>query len=148
MGKSAGIRVYAEGTTVPTDQSRREIETYLEKRGATRIFFMSEPNQFVLGFVYEHLLIRFNVPVPAEGRGPSAASVAKIKRERMRAMLLSIKARFASIDSGISSFEREFMPNVVTPSGQTVAEWLQPQLRISLESGEMPKMLPFLGKDT
>jgi hypothetical protein len=140
---SERLRVYAQGTTVSTDQSRREIEKYLEKRGAARIFFMTEPNQFVLGFVYEHLLIRFNVPVPSEGREDTKA---KVRRERLRALLISIKARFASIDSGISSFEREFMPNVVTPSGQTVAEWLQPQLRISLERGDMPKMIPFLGE--
>jgi hypothetical protein len=134
-------RVYAQGTTVPVDKSRAEVERYLEKRGATRIFFMTEADQFVLGFVYEKLLIRFNVPVPTDGD-----TMAKVRRERMRALLLNIKARFAAIDSGISSFEREFMPHVVTPSGQTVAEWLQPQLRIAIDRGEMPKALPFLGE--
>jgi hypothetical protein len=139
------LKVYAEGTKVPVDQSRAEVEKFLTKRGAVRIFFMTEPDEFVLGFVYENLLIRFNVPIPADGR---ADTMGKVRRERMRALLISIKARFAAIDSGISSFEREFMPNVVTPGGQTVAEWLQPQLRVSMERGEMPKMLPFLGKQS
>lgn len=40
--------------------------------------------------------------------------------------------------NGISTIEREFMSDMLLPSGQTVGEWLGPQL----DEREMPSLLP------
>ena len=44
------------------------------------------------------------------------------RRQRMRAMLLVIRAKFESVESGVETFEQAFLANVVTSSGLTVYE--------------------------
>ena len=53
-----------------------------------------------------------------------------------------IKAKLEAIHQGISSIEREFLADTIMPDGQTVAEWVEPQLAKAYESGQMPKLLP------
>jgi hypothetical protein len=42
--------------------------------------------------------------------------------------VLSVKAKLAAIDAGISSIEREFLADIVTNDGRTVMERMVPVL--------------------
>ena len=46
--------------------------------------------------------------------------------------------------TGISTIEREFLSNIVLPDGQTVGEWMAPQLETAYTQGNMPALLPML----
>lgn len=64
------------------------------------------------------------------------------KRQRWRAMALIVKAKLEAIESGISTLEAEFLAHTVLPNGQTVGDWLQPQIEYVYRAQQMPPMLP------
>jgi len=79
-------------------------------------------------------------------RKPLAAETAHRRweqscRQRWRALALVIKAKLEAIDSGISTFEEEFMAHIMLPDGVTVGEKLVPGLTVLKETGDMPKLL-------
>jgi FkbM family methyltransferase len=63
-------------------------------------------------------------------------------RELWRALVLVVKARLESVESGIESFEQAFLPYIQLPDGQTAGEFLIPQVEAAYELGEMPSLLP------
>lgn len=67
------------------------------------------------------------------------------KRQAWRELLLIIKAKLVAVDAGVVEFATEFLPYVVLPGGQTVAEHLEPQLPTILTTGEIPSLLPLPG---
>lgn len=67
-------------------------------------------------------------------------------RQRWRALLLVVKAKLEAVESGISTFENEFLAHIVLPSGGTVAEWLVPQLQEAYAHKRMPPLLPGASK--
>ena len=44
-------------------------------------------------------------------------------------------------------FEREFFYDTVLPNGQTVGEYLAPQLEQAYQQGRLPSLLPSFEKD-
>ena len=62
-------------------------------------------------------------------------------RQRWRALSLCIKAKLEACESGITTFEEEFLAQLVLPGGVTVAEKIMP----SIMSGKMPKMNLLMG---
>jgi hypothetical protein len=67
-------------------------------------------------------------------------------KQRWRALALSIKAKLEAVESNIAMFEQEFLEYVVLPNGQTVGEFMRPQIQIAYRTGAMPKMLPGIGE--
>lgn len=65
-------------------------------------------------------------------------------RQRWRALLLVIKAKLEATECGISSFESEFMANIVLPDGTTAGDFMLPQIAEVYKNGTMPPMLPML----
>lgn len=65
-------------------------------------------------------------------------------RQRWRALALVIKAKLEAVETGIVSFEQEFLPHLVLPNGGTVHEWLAPQMEAVYDKGVMPRLLPQL----
>ena len=63
-------------------------------------------------------------------------------RQRWRALALVIKAKLEAVETGITSFEEEFLAHIVLPSGQTVGAWMVPQVEKAYVNGAMPPMLP------
>lgn len=51
-------------------------------------------------------------------------------------------ARLEAVESGITVFEEEFMAHIVLPNGQTVGEFMTPQIESAYRDGKMPPMLP------
>lgn len=147
---------YAKGTEVSIGRSREELERLLRNRGATG--FMAgweEGNDYhVVAFRLAERLIRLTVPrswLDEHKRTPtglvrtdSAAQKAADaeERRRWRSLLLVIKARLVAVDDGVETLETAFLPWVVLPNGQTIAEWIGPQLDTAYATNEMPRLLP------
>ena len=118
---------YAENTAVSSGESRNEIERTLVRFGAS---------QFIYGWKDEAAVIGFTM----NGRQAYEQEV----RQRWRALAVTIKAKFAACEAGISVFEREFFYDTVLPNGQTVGEYMMPQIEQSYQTAKMPPMLPAL----
>ena len=105
-------------------------------------------------FVYENRAIKREIALPPQSdysktpagkRERSQEDTIKhweqACRRKWRALALSIKGKLVSIDEGIANFEDEFLAYTCLPSGETVSDWLQPQISKTIESGKMPKLL-------
>jgi hypothetical protein len=141
---------FAEGTTVPASKTRAEIEDYVRKRGATRFACGYLEDRAGISFVANGLMI----PMPKEDEKPIRARALRLSRSswridppklqvaideedrrRWRCLLLAIKSKFTTVESGIESFEEAFLANIVTTDNLTVYE------RIKLEDSGI-RMLP------
>jgi hypothetical protein len=145
---------YAEGTDVPVDRSRGEIERILTKYGADRFSAGWAPDRAVISFQIHNRHIRIEMPLPRletgvsswnqkKGRYYTSDSVARESRRRWRALVLYIKAKLESVASDIVSFEQAFMAHVVLPNGLTVGQAMIPQLENAYKDGKMPPLLGF-----
>jgi hypothetical protein len=127
-GFSMATRRYAEDTKVPVERSRSEIESVLQRYGATAFCYgyntLTGASQ--IEFVANSRRVRFILPIPADEK---PAKFEQVKRQRWRALLLSIKAKLEAVECGISEFESEFLANIVDPSNnRTVGESVRPLL--------------------
>jgi hypothetical protein len=139
---------YAEGTTVPVEKTRAEIEKLLKANGATKFVSSYDDEVAILMFVCRDRVLRFSVPMPKlkdtdrspTGRVRSKATAVKAldaeQRRRFRALLLSIKGKIESIESGIETFEEAFLSHIVTDNRRTIYE------RLFLDRQDTIKMLP------
>ena len=147
---------YASATSVSVDRSRAEIERTLKRYGAHKFVYGWDREEAVIAFVVhnegsgEQRQVRFKVSVPPRenfetspaGRWRSDDQVEKhweqAQRTRWRALLLVIKAKLEAIESGIATFEDEFLAYTMLPGGETVGEWITPQLSDVYATGVMP----------
>jgi hypothetical protein len=150
-------RRYAEGTTVSAEKSKLEIEQILTRYGATSFASGWQGGVAVIAFEAKGRRIKFTLPLPdAKDKGvthkrndgwngPTETEkkerVEQETRRRWRALALAIKAKLEVVESGIATFEQEFMAHVVLPNGATVGEWMEPQLDSVYRSGHMPPLL-------
>lgn len=132
---------YAEKTTVPVSKTRIEIEELIRSHGAGQFVSGYNGNRVVIGFTAENRQVRFVVDIPS---GKTDKQTEQIERQRWRALLLVIKAKFEAIESGVSCFDDEFMAHIVLPDGQTIAEYMVPQIEAAYTTGKMPELLPML----
>src|SRR5262245_44396717 len=66
-------------------------------------------------------------------------------RQRWRALALAIKAKLEAVESGIATFEEEFLAYVVMPDGQTVGQHVLPNVERAYSTGQMPPLLSAIG---
>jgi hypothetical protein len=145
---------YAQSTEVSSDRSRGEIERTLTRYGASAFMYGWDGPKAVVAFNAKNRYIRFELPIPARevfaktpGRGQirspaqREAAYEQAVRQRWRALALVIKAKLEAVDSGITTFENEFLANIVLPDNQTVGDWIKPQVANAYETGSMPKLL-------
>lgn len=151
---------YAEKTEVSPDKTRIEIERTLARYGADQFMIGYDQDRGIVGFRAFGKAIRFIVPLPEQNdpkflwsaarrvqRSPASAREAYEQEVRRiwRALLLAIKAKLEVVESGIATFEDEFLAYIVLPGGETVGEFMLPQIDRAYETGVMPSMLPALG---
>lgn len=146
---------YAKDTVVSPEKSVREIEAMLRKYGATRFASGWDDDAATVYFEAKGRHIRFIVPKPkkddrrftSDARGRARTSAAaraaweQEERRRWRALALVIKGKLEAVESGITSFENEFLAQIVLPDGVTVGDWIGPRLTEVYALGRMP-MLP------
>lgn len=146
---------FAENTTVAAERSRDEIEATLVRYGAGAFMYGWEEQRAVVQFRMADRLIRFDLPMPdrnerrfthhARGARTESAAIAaweQATRQRWRALALVVKAKLEAVESGITTFEHEFLAHIVLPDGSTVGQWAGPQVAEAYLSGAMPKLLP------
>ena len=132
---------YAEKTTVSVSKSRIEIEELIRKHGAGQFISGYSGNKIMIGFTAYGRQVRFVLEIP---EGKTQKDTEQLERQRWRALLLVIKAKFEAIESGVSCFDEEFLAHIVLPDGQTAGTWLEPQIEAAYQTGEMPALLPML----
>lgn len=145
---------YASQTTVSEDRSRSEIERILKRYGATGFMYGWTGADALIGFVAHGRQIKIILALPSlddasktpSGRKRYSAAV-RLKahgfatRQRWRALALVIKAKLEAIESGISTFDEEFLAWTMLPTGQTVGQAVIPQMEDAYKTG---RMLPLL----
>jgi hypothetical protein len=149
---------YAEDTQVTADRSRTEIERTLQRYGADGFMYGWEGNRAVVAFRAHGKMLRFIVPLPERdstefARTPTSRrrtanseqeAYEQAVRQRWRPLALVIKAKLEAVESGIEAFEQAFLANILLPDGQTVGQWLVPQVEQAYLTGTMPALLPLL----
>lgn len=137
---------YAERTTVPISKSIEEIESALRRYGANAFHYGSddEAQYAVIGFRLKERQVKMRLPLPDERKG--TARYEQAVRQRYRALLLVVKAKLEAIAGGITTLEREFLPDIVTATGQTVSEVLAPQIEEMYRTGRVPSLIEGAGR--
>lgn len=148
---------YAKETQVPADRSRSEIERTLQRYGANAFMYGWDQGRAVIGFEIDQRRYRIALPLPEKDqfvrteldrkRTSTNAIIQaydKAVRQRWRALALWIKAVLEASEAGITTIQEALQPFTVLPSGQTVGEWLEPQIEASYQARRMPPLLPGL----
>jgi len=145
---------YAKNTNVSSELSRLEIEKILVKYGAEQFAYATANGMALIGFVLCERQVKFVLPLPSidefsktpTGRERSQNSQyeawEQACRQRWRALKLVIQAKLEAVECGISVFEDEFMANIVLPGGQTVGDFMRPQIERAYVEGTVPSLLP------
>lgn len=110
--------------------------------------------EFVLRGWHVRLYVRppekhgYSKTLTGKTREPAVARAAyeQAMRQRWRAIVLIVKAKLEAVESGVFTFEEEWLPHMVLPSGQTYSEWAAPQLAEVYKGHAMPPLLPGLGE--
>ena len=154
---------YAAQTSVSAEKSKLEIERTLQRFGADQFLYGWESDRAMIGFRISGRQVRFILPLPPrtadeflytavkrERRNAAGQILAweQGTRQRWRALALIIKAKLEAIEAGIVTVEDEFLAQTLLPSGESVSEWLQPQVTVAYERGDMPTLLPGGRSDT
>jgi hypothetical protein len=161
---------FAENTEVSVERSRAELDGLLAKHGATQraTYTDDDTGRAAVQFRIAVRMVRLDVVcpklesyLPAEGQFPQGwrtwtpARRQEWMRKRCeqgartawRRLLLVVKAKLEIIADGGSTFEREFLADILLPDGKTVHELLETQLEDSYRTGGMPRMLGPGGSD-
>ncbi len=147
---------FAEGTTVSVEKSRAEIEALITRYGAQSTAFMNAPGRALIMFEAKERRIVFELPLPSrdekrfvlDGRGYSRSTEKQIAaweqacRQRWRALALVIKAKLEAVESGITTFEDEFLAHIMMPDGRTVGTHIKPSIATAYQTGQMQPLLP------
>lgn len=158
MARRGGVRArFAERTEVPSDKSRAEIEAVLTRYGASGFMYGWQGANAIVAFEMLGRRVKFLLPLPDRNaseflitpvrnkrRSPEQAAeqYEQAVRQRWRALSLVIKAKLEAVESGITMFEEEFLAHIVLPNGNTVAQWMLPQVASAYSANKMPPMLP------
>lgn len=132
---------YASATKLSMSQTREDIEQLLYKHGADKFAYGNDLERgysmisFSIRIGKASRQVRMILPVRDEENE-------QVKKSKWRCLYLAVKAKLVAVDEGISTFENEFMANIVLPSGQTMQEWASPQIEQAYKTNRMPELLP------
>lgn len=149
------MMAYAETTKVSVEKSVAEIVTMIRSKQGNQVAQLDDDNRYVIAFLMENRQVRFVVsfePQSAkrferDGRGAvrTAGSRRDVweqhRRQRMRALLLVIRAKFESVASNVETFEQAFLANVVMPDGRLVGELARDEIASAYETGRPPQLM-------
>lgn len=149
---------FAEGTSVPIERSKAEIESLLTRYGAEQFVSGWAEQEARIQFRAKGRIVRFILPIPARdekrftqharyaykrrSEGEAQKAWEQELRRLWRALALVVKAKLEAVQSGIVGFEDEFMAHIVMPDGKTVAEHARPMIAQAYDSGKVVELLP------
>lgn len=129
---------FASSTKVSVEQTRTEIERTLSRYGATAFGYMSQAGRAIIAFEAAKRHIKITVPLPVGDSDKEKQD----GRQRWRALLLVIKAKLESVESGIETLEEAFYANIVMPDGRTIYEATRENVAIAYDGGKVQGLLP------
>jgi hypothetical protein len=154
---------YAQKTEVSVEKSKGEIERTLQKYGADEFVSGWNTGQAVVAFRMSNRRVRFILPLPNQtdreftrtpGRGKSRTKAAAMVaweqacRQRWRALKLVIQAKLEAVESGITTFENEFMAHIVLPDGRIVGDHVLPAIEEAYaQPGRAITLLPDFSRE-
>ena len=148
---------YASETSVSVEKSKAEIEATVNRYGATGFASGWQGNKAMVMFEMNERRLKFTLPLPdkhdkaftetphrGHRRSPEQALVSweQACRQKWRALALVIKAKLEAVESDISTFDSEFMAQIVLPTDLTVGETILPDIDRVLAGGKLPPLLP------
>lgn len=147
---------YASSTDVPCDRSELEIKRVVQRYGAWEFISAWRADRALIGFKFHDRAVKFDLPLPdrrdveftktPRGRLRCQQAVneswERACRQRWRALLLVIKAKLEAVESGITTFEDEFLAHLVLPTGETIGQCLLPRLEEMKSSRAVLALLP------
>jgi hypothetical protein len=153
---------YAKGTDVSVEKTEIEIKQTLRRYGATSFASFDAPGSALIAFEMSGRRVAFRLPLPSRDdrkfavtrtsnqftdtpekrAGATHRAWEQACRERWRALLLCIKAKLESVESGIETFEDAFLAHIQMPDGLTVGEHVRPRIKQVYDGGEMTPLLP------
>jgi hypothetical protein len=147
---------YAAETKVTVEKSRAEIERTLQRYGAVQFAVMVSEERSAIAFVAGQRQVRFDLPMPdpnareitmtAQHRQRTkiqkAAAYDQACRQRWRALALIIKAKLEAVESGVTTFEKEFAMHMVMPDGRVFADHAIPAIARAVSEHGVPELLP------
>lgn len=123
---------FAARTRVPIENTKTDIERLVKKFGAKGFSSGWQNDRARVEFLLGDRHIRFTVIVAGD---------AQAARQRWRALLLMIKARFAAIEAKIVTTEQAFVGDIVTPDGRTVYEQIREPIALAYSSNKPVALL-------
>ncbi|WP_321377029.1 hypothetical protein [Trichococcus shcherbakoviae] len=151
------MTMYAASTDVSCDRSRAEIDRIVTKYGATQFMYGWQDQRAVVQFVCNGRHIRFELPLPKrddpkfsrtptgrikKNQGSREAAWEQSCRQRWRALSLVIKAKLEAVQSGITTFDDEFLAHIVLANNQTVGQCILPRLDTAISGNVIAGLLP------
>lgn len=130
-------RPFALGTTVLASKTRGQIEELATRNGATSFATATDSAYARILFEAHGRRVRFTIPIVTSDEAEN--------RRRWRCLYMVIRAKFEAVAEGLESFENAFLAQTIVPgnSGETVAQWIGPQLEAAYARGAT--MAPLLG---
>lgn len=141
--------MYARHTSVSCEKSKVEVEKTLTRYGATHFAYATMPEGSMVQFVFNGKRIKFLVPMPGRPAHSESNSYGyearhrrweQAQRVKWRALGLVIKAKLEAVESGICTFEEEFLAHIVLPTGETAGAHLIPLIEQAYLSGKVPAL--------
>ncbi len=145
---------YAEGTTVEPEKSQAEISSLLRRYGADGFAYGWEIDRAVIQFKAHGRQVRFILALPTDTMQFARTAAGRVRdpkqrqqaldaevRRLWRCLVLAIKSKLEVVESGIASFEEEFLANIMLPTGQTVGEHVQPAIQHAYDTGSVRPLL-------
>jgi hypothetical protein len=116
------ITCYGAGTRVEVHRSRYELERILNKHGADEVLFVEADLSASIQFAMRGRYVQLALPLPDPGHtrfthtpsGRPRAVAAQERayeqamREHWRSLVVAVRGKLQSVESGISTFEHEF----------------------------------------
>ncbi|MCE5322125.1 hypothetical protein LLG46_02290 [bacterium] len=143
---------YAQNTSVSVENSIMEIRRTVNRYSADGFSFTEESRIAKVEFKCEGRLVRIYMQLPDKneerfrltetGRERTSENAVYAAweqecRRSYRALNLVIKAKLEAVESGITTFDEEFMAHIVLPNGRTVGQQMLQPMQEALSSGKM-----------
>jgi len=147
---------YASTTAVSRSRSIEQIERTLSRYGADSFGYGWEGDRAVVAFRAHGRMIRLLIPIPKRddpaftltpsGRRRRSqkhvyAEWERAYRQRFRVLSLVVKPKLEAVESGLATFEEEFLAYTLLPDGRSVGEMALPEVTRAYETGEAPRFL-------
>lgn len=151
------MSTYAADTSVSVEKSRAEIERTVQRWGAEQFMYGWDQSNAVVGFRMQNRQLRFVLAMPDRQAREFLFTPARMNRrtdaqaheaweqacrQRWRALNLVIKAKLEAVESGISTFDNEFLAQIMLPNGRTVGEQIGDDIEQTYLTNTMPSLLP------